>query len=104
VREAASGSHRSEAAIVEKDLRVRAGEVTRVEVILKKFPTTSVLIGAGVVAAGIGIAAATSVPNLGGLLAGGKSSQNCLRGVERNPKVEAELPRLPILSSPLPLR
>jgi hypothetical protein len=104
VREAASGVHRSEAAIVEKDFRVRAGEVTRVEVILKKFPTTAVLIGAGVVAAGVGIAAAASVPNLRGLRSGGKSSRKCLRGVERNPKVEAERPRLPILSSPLPLR
>ncbi len=90
--------------IAQKDLRLGAGEVAHADVILKKFPTTTVLIVAGAAAAGIGVAAAVSVSNLGAFGSGTKANK-CVRHAD--PGREARAPKLPSLLDllrPLPAR
>lgn len=100
------GAPPREKSVVDKDLRVRAGEIVRADVILTKFPTTAVLIGAGVAAAGIGVASAVAASNLD-VFGGGsrKKAKKCSSNVylDREARKE-ELPPLLELLRPLPLR
>jgi hypothetical protein len=94
--------------VVEKDLRVRAGEAARAEVVLKKFPTTTVLVAAGVAAAGIGIAAAASAPSFKVFGNGSRKAPNpkkCVRHVDPGREARrGELPPLLELLRPIPTR
>jgi len=104
---AASGpAGASERGAYEKDLRIRAGELARAEVMLKKFPTTAVLVGAGAVAAGIGIAAAAGVGTVRVFdHLGRKAPKKCIRNVDLSPRpAPKELPPIGDLLRPLPLR
>ena len=92
--------------VYEKDLKLRPGEAARADVILKKFPTTAVLVVAGVAAAGIGAAAAAGVGTVrvfGGSGNGKGSSKKCTRPVALSPDAPRGRPAAPEVLRPLPL-
>jgi hypothetical protein len=91
--------------VYEKDLELRPGEAARVEVILKKFPTTAVLVVAGVAAAGIGAAAAAGVGTVRVFGNGGngkRAPKKCARPVALSPDAARDRPAPPEVPRPLP--
>jgi hypothetical protein len=87
---------------IDKDLRVGAGETVHADIVLKKFPTTTVLIASGVVVAGMAVAVATA-PVVD--FKSGTTASKCVRRLD--PKKEIPPPELPPLFDlvrPLPHR
>jgi hypothetical protein len=86
----------------DKDLRVGAGETVHADIVLKKFPTTTVLIAAGVVGVGFGVAVATN-PLVG--FGSGTTATKCVRHLDPDREVPPpDLPPLFDLVRPLPHR